>query len=54
MLITSFIGLFFNLVMGKILHSAGGHSHHHHGHGGHDHGHGHSHDHDHGHSKTTN
>ena len=40
MMITAAIGLLVNLVMGKILHS----------HGGHGHSHGHSHDHGHGHS----
>jgi zinc transporter 2 len=42
MLITSIIGLFCNLVMGKVLHSGPGGHHHGHSHGGHSHG-GHSH-----------
>jgi zinc transporter 2 len=56
MLITACIGLFFNIVMGKILHSGGGHHHHGHSHGHHHHGHshgGHSHGHDHGESKKS-
>ena len=41
MMITAGIGLVFNLIMGKLLHS--------HGHEGHSHGHSHDHGHDHGH-----
>lgn len=49
MLIVAIIGLICNIVMGHVLHSAGGHHHHHHGHGhGHGHGDGHGHDHSHG------
>ncbi|KAL4497071.1 hypothetical protein ABPG72_002227 [Tetrahymena utriculariae] len=52
MLITAGFGLFCNIVMAKVLHSAPGHSHHgcSHGHShGHSHDHHHSHDHDHDH-----
>jgi len=50
MMITAGIGLVFNLIMGKLLHSHGGHHGHNHGHShGHDHEHGHGHEHDHGH-----
>jgi zinc transporter 2 len=44
MLIVAIIGLICNIVMGHVLHSAGGH-HHGHSHGGHDHGHDHGHSH---------
>ena len=53
MLIVAVMGLFFNLIQMKILHSGDGHYHlggdHHHDHD-HGHSHGHSHGHDHGHS----
>ena len=49
MFITAVAGLLANLIMGKVLHSHGGHHGHDHGHGhAHDHGHGHSHGHGHG------
>mmetsp|Transcript_24399 Transcript_24399/g.32662 ORF Transcript_24399/g.32662 Transcript_24399/m.32662 type:complete len:151 (-) Transcript_24399:761-1213(-) len=64
MLIVAVMGLIFNLIQMKILHSGDGHyhlggehehdhdhGHHHHDHGhSHGHGHGHSHGHDHGHA----
>ncbi|EGR34873.1 hypothetical protein IMG5_001020 [Ichthyophthirius multifiliis] len=46
MLITAGFGLFCNIIMAKVLHSAPGHSHH-----GCSHGHSHDHDHDHEHEK---
>jgi len=56
MLIVAVMGLIFNLIQMKILHSGDGHYHlggeheHDHDHGHHHHDHGHSHGHDHGHS----
>lgn len=53
MFIVAWMGLFFNIIQMKILHSGDGHYHlggsHDHDHAGHDHGHAHNHDHDHPH-----
>jgi len=52
MLVVAVMGLGFNLIQMKILHSGDGHYHLGGGHDhGHDHGHGHSHGHDHSHKK---